>query len=320
LHGPLPQSKFDEVADPKLQYSGSAPKRFVFLGASGRIGRLLRAIWSEEATTNLCIDWQFRCPQPASADTLIWSNLAELDPLLDHASLVGGLDGLFVFLGASQTGDKTNTAQMAVNVSLVDLAIKAAAVAKIPRVIVASSSAVYGGGHGVPFHENSVLRPVNAYGEAKRDMETLCHAQAAAYGIDVCMLRIGNVAGADALLGGAAEWRSGDEPKQLDVYPDGDGPRRSYIGPASLARVLEQLALAPKPLAQAINVAALQGVSMNALLDAAGIAWQPRPVPASSLQDIVLDCSRVKALSAIEASDGTAEVIVAQWRRALEAL
>lgn len=297
--------------------SQSSTKRFVFLGASGRIGQLLRAVWRDNA--DLCMDWQFRTAKTNTENAFIWPHLAELDPLLTHATAVGGLDGLFVFLGASRAGDKTDAAQMALNVSLVDQALKAAAAAQIPRVIIASSSAVYGGGHGVPFQESDALDPVNAYGKAKQEMETLCRLRAAEFGIEVCVLRIGNVAGADALLGAAADWRTGDAPRQLDIYPDGDGPRRSYIGPSRLAQVLRSLALRVEPLAQVVNVAAPRPVSMNALLDAAGIDWEPRYVPASPLQDIVLDCSRLESLSDIDCSDGDATNLVAQWRTALEA-
>lgn len=297
-----------------------APKRFVFLGASGRIGRLLRAIWPKDTQSGLVVDWQFRQAQSSAADVLIWPCLADLDPLLDHATSVDGVDGLFVFLGASRSGDKSDPDQMSLNVSLVDLALKAAVAAQIPRVIIASSSAVYGGGQDEPFDENSPLHPANAYGAAKQDMEALCRARAEAHGIEVCLLRIGNVAGADALLGPAQGWMSGDAPLTLDMYPDGDGPRRSYIGPISLADVLECLALGAAPLPQVLNVAAPQSVSMNALLDVAQIAWQSRAVAASPFQNIVLDCARVTAVSNLAILDGTPEVIVAQWRRAVEAL
>jgi nucleoside-diphosphate-sugar epimerase len=303
-----------------MSQSTDGPKRFVFLGASGRIGRLLRAVGFGNAEADLRIDWQFRTQKPLIDNALIWPDLTKLEPLLERAKSADGLDGLFVFLGASRTSNKTDTGQMTINVSLVDQALQAAAAAKIPRVLIASSSAVYGAGRGVPFSENSVLDPANAYGAAKRDMETLCRARAADYGIEICLLRIGNVAGADALLGPTEGWRSGDAPRRLDVYPDGDGPRRSYIGPESLADVLRCLALQSLPLPQVVNVAAPAAVSMKALLDAAQIDWDPRFVPASALQDIVLDCARLTTLSDIAVLDGAADSLVAQWRSALEAL
>lgn len=303
-----------------LSWASNRPKRFVFLGASGRIGHLLRAVWPASIASDLRVDWQFRSAQPTIPNAFVWSDLADIKPLLDHAKSVDGLDGLFIFLGASRAGDKTDVDQMAINVSLVDQALQAAAAAEIPRVLIASSSAVYGGGDGVPFDESSALHPVNAYGMAKRDMEALCVARAAEYGIEVCLLRIGNVAGADALLGPTEGWQSGDTPRLLDIYPDGDGPRRSYIGPESLADVLRCLALQSQPLPQVINVAAPMSVSMKALLEAAAVDWEPRSVSASPLQDIVLDCERLATLTDIKDSDGAANGLVAQWRSALEVL
>ena len=284
-----------------MSHAKNDPKRFVFLGASGRIGRLLRAAWPDVITPELCIDWQYRAPQPTIPNALFWPDLAKLEPFLDHAKSVGGLDGLFVFLGAARTGNKENANQIAVHVALVDQALQAAATAKIPRVLIASSSSVYGVEDGGAFDESCALNPANAYGKAKQEMEALCLARAAQFGIEVCLLRIGNVAGADALLGPAGGWHLGDAPRRLDIYPDGDAPQRSYIGPQSLADVLGSLALQSQPLPQVVNVAAPVSVSMKALLDAAQIDWNPRFVHASPLH-------------------GAAEVLVAQWRRALEGL
>jgi UDP-glucose 4-epimerase len=298
------------------QRSGPGPKRFAFLGASGRIGRLLRAVWGDENASDLRIDPQLPNPKTVFPNGFVWSDMAMLDPFLDHTNAVGGLDGVFVFVGATGHGDP---AQMALNVSLVEHAMQAAAAAKIPRVIVASSAAVYGGGTGRPFRESDTLAPVNGYGAAKQDMEKRCSARAHALGIEVCILRIGNVAGADALLGNAVNWRSGDAPVQLDIYPDGTGPRRSYIGPKDLASVLKGLALCPAPLAPVINIAAPDAVAMDALLDAAGIDWLPRKVAASPLQNIVLDCVLLETLSFLEATASAPAQIVAQWRRAVGA-
>lgn len=315
--GLLARAECQQVSDQVLRQLAARPKRFAFLGASGRVGQLLRAVWAKERDPDLRIDWQFRNPEDVCSNGFEWADMALLDPFLDHAKSVGGLDGLFVFVGA--TGQR-EPEQLALNVSLVEQAMQAAAAAKIPRVIVASSAAVYGGGIGRPFRESDALSPVNGYGLAKRDMEKICKELAETLRIDVSFLRIGNVAGADALLGNALNWRSGDAPVQLDIYPDGSGPRRSYIGPESLAKVLKGLALCPAPLAPVLNVAAPNGVSMDVLLDAAEIAWTSKQVEASPLQNIVLDCKRLEALAFFDASASEPTQIVAQWRRAVEAV
>ncbi|SEK92660.1 NAD-dependent epimerase/dehydratase family protein [Pacificibacter marinus] len=302
----------------KAPHAGNS-YRYIFLGASGRIGRLLRAVWSLGDARNLQVDWQFRHEMPELKNTLTWPDFSVLDPLLRHTDLFGDIDGFFVFLGDAQKASQTNESALTAHVTLVEQALNAAASIDVRRVIVASSSAVYGAGHGVPFHESDVLEPVNAYGVAKCEMEKVCRARANTLGIDLCFLRIGNVAGADALLGSAALWQQGDAPVVLDIFPDGQGPRRSYIGPQSLAFVLSGLAQQSGLLADVINVAAPQSVSMNALLDAAGIDWQARYVAASPLQDIALNCSLLEELVLVTNADSAPSNIIGQWRIALGA-
>jgi nucleoside-diphosphate-sugar epimerase len=89
---------------------------------------------------------------------------------------------------------------LALNTQLGLAAVAAAAQLEIQRVLLASSSAVYGTHSDAPFTETDPLVPVNDYGRAKQVMEQICHARAHATGVALCCLRIGNVAGADALL------------------------------------------------------------------------------------------------------------------------
>jgi nucleoside-diphosphate-sugar epimerase len=268
---------------------------------------------------NLQVDWQFRHEMPELENTLTWPDFLVLDPLLRHTDLFGDIDGFFVFLGDAQKASQTNESALTAHVTLVEQALNAAAAIDVRRVIVASSSAVYGAGRGVSFRESAVLEPVNAYGVAKCEMEKVCGARANILGIDLCFLRIGNVAGADALLGPAALWQQGDAPVVLDIFPDGQGPRRSYIGPQSLAFVLSSLAQQSGPLVDVINVAAPQSVSMNALLDAAGIDWQARHVAPSPLQEIALNCSLLEELVLVTNDDSMPSNIIDQWRIALGA-
>ena len=126
-------------------------------------------------------------------------------------------------------------------------------------------------------------------------------------GVAVTALRIGNIAGVDAILGG---WRPGFA---LDVFTDGTTPRRSYIGPLTLARVLKELAGAAA-LPGVLNVAAPGGVAMGTLLDAAGLGWTPRPAPASAIPDVQLDIAALTRLVPLDAACGLPETLVAEWR------
>lgn len=162
------------------------------------------------------------------------------------------------------------------------------------RVLLMSSAAVYGAGD---FTEDAIPAPTNAYGASKLAMEGLAGA--------ATILRLGNVAGADALLS-----RAGAE-VVLDPVPGG-GPVRSYIGPITLARVLATLAHA-ESLPRILNIASPPPVAMGALLDAAGIAWRSGPERAGVVPRVGLDVTRLSSI--LPLPPVTAADIVAEWRQ-----
>lgn len=126
-------------------------------------------------------------------------------------------------------------------------------------------------------------------------------------------LRLGNVAGADALLGGA-------QPGQvirLDRFDDGPTPRRSYLGPLTLARLMAQLchgALAGR-LPPVLNLCAWEAVEMAALLDTAGLPWEPVPEPETALAELTLSADLLAAHIEVPEGAGRAETVIAEWRQ-----
>jgi nucleoside-diphosphate-sugar epimerase len=170
------------------------------------------------------------------------------------------------------------------------------------RVFVASSAAVYGAADGPHFETNS-LSPLSPYGRAKREMERTALAQGAGR---VCVLRIGNVVGADAILGG---WRAG---MMIDSLRDGRTPRRSYIGPKTLARVIHRLCVA-RHVPEILNIAAPGLVAMGELLDSAGRAWSPRSPTGPVIEEVALDTTALERLYTFAPEECTAEGMVAQW-------
>lgn len=159
------------------------------------------------------------------------------------------------------------------------------------RVLLMSSAAVYGAGDR-DFAETDTPAPLNAYGAAKLRMEALEGAT---------ILRLGNVVGADALLG-----RAGDH-----VVLDPVDPVRSYIGPVTLARVLRALAAADG-LPRILNIASPPPVAMSSLLDAAGIAWSFGPPRAGAIARVGLATDRLAAICPLPVV--TAAQMVAEWR------
>jgi len=190
------------------------------------------------------------------------------------------------------------------------LAVQAAAGAR--PVLLASSAAVYGRAEG-PCREEDEARPTAPYGQAKIEMENAVLAQ----GGPVTCLRIGNVAGADQILGRVAA----GTPITLDRFADGRTPARSYIGPATLAGQLADLCLAAGrgvALPPVLNVAAPGAVEMGALLDVVPHPWHPRPAPAEAIAKVVLDTQRLGRLLTLDPATGTPERLVAEWRADLE--
>ena len=203
---------------------------------------------------------------------------------------------------------------LALNTELALAAAGACAALGIPRLLVASTAAVYGAGRGAPLSEDAPLDPASEYGAAKAAMEMALRGAPGPGAPEICCLRIGNVAGCDALLM-AAHGATAEQPLRLDRFSGGRGPRRSYIGPLSLARVVEALATAPGRLPFLINVAAPRPVYMDELLEAAGIPWRHRDAPPGALQDITLDTARLSALCPLPDAASDPAGIVGEWRR-----
>lgn len=174
-------------------------------------------------------------------------------------------------------------------------------------VFLTSSAAVYGPAEA-PRSEVDRPDPATAYGRAKLEMERV----AAASDRRVTCLRIGNVAGADQLLGGGVV-----RPRRLDRFDDGATPVRSYIGPATLARVLLDLArvaASGTALPSVLNVAAPGQVAMADLLEADGQPWVPVAAPPTALRALLLDVSRLSALVPLEPEEGSPAELVRQFR------
>ncbi|TCP58680.1 nucleoside-diphosphate-sugar epimerase [Rhodovulum bhavnagarense] len=292
--------------------------RVLVLGASGRLGRMLRRGW---AGADLRPVWQLR-HEPAGVDEVVWSPLGAPVPeiLSGRIDVVLGLAGVVPRPGAA-LGD---------NARLGLAALRAGHAVGARHVFLASSVAVYGRGEA-PHSEDEAPAPAAAYGRAKLEMEQAARAEVRAIGPGapgLTCLRIGNVAGADALLGGSvATWQTTPSdrrvPLVLDRFGDGPaapGPRRAYIGPQSLAKVLACLCrhAMTGPLPDCLNIAAPGVVDMAALLGETGLVagrdWTWRAAAAGALPMLALDDARLARLCALPPCAGTAAGLVAEWR------
>ena len=282
--------------------------RVLVLGGTGRIGTMLRRFWSHDVAqgTDLTFIYQTRHPQNASDGDLVWDILA---PLPDRLIRQAPFDCMIVLAGIVPRAG----ADLALNIALGQASLEAASRLGIPRVLLASSSAVYGTSGDAPLSEEDPCDPVNAYGRAKLAMEDACRAQARRLGLELCALRIGNVAGADALLLNGAALEQGAR-LQIDRFTDGGTPVRSYIGPHSLGRVLLTLLRSGTRLPGTLNIAAPRPVSMGALAQAAHLPATLHPVQETAHQYITLDCTRLAALHRFDPAEADPGEMVRQWQ------
>jgi len=178
------------------------------------------------------------------------------------------------------------------NVTAARVLLDAVARAGVRRFVFSSSCAVYGHPEKVPITEDTPQRPVNPYGETKRDFEKLLGDVGPRHGLGVVSLRYFNASGATERLGEDHDPETHLIPNVLAValgkqaavnvygsdYPTPDGTAvRDYVHVADIAdahvRALEirldgaEKGRAPTPVA--LNLGTGSGHSVQAVIDAA---------------------------------------------------
>lgn len=264
-------------------------------GATGRIGALLRRSWPAG-----CAVWQARNRR---------NGFVTFDPMDPgaHVRAAPSAGGILCLAGVvpARAGTGANSDDYRANTDLALAAVRAGAETGA-HVFLASSAAVYGPGAAM-LHEASALAPASPYGAAKARMEEEATVLGDKLGVPVTALRIGNIAGLDAILGG---WLPGF---RLDRFDDETTPRRSYIGVHTLTDVLwEVVQRCPRG---ALNIAQPGPVAMGDLLDAAGLPWRPRPATEATIARVELATARLQSVLDAPLPAATPEALVDQWRQ-----
>jgi UDP-glucose 4-epimerase len=269
-----------------------APK-FVILGASGRLGQLIRPFWPISNTI-----WHSHSQLEG------YKSLDLLRPSDNFVEILHGATAVICLAGVTPHSKNGSLGQ---NLLLAETCLNAAKSAKIGRVFLTSTAAVYGKQTG-RLDENCPTSPLSDYARAKVEMEDMAlqHSQTST------ILRIGNVAGADAILG---NWH----PKmKIEQLPNNATPKRSYIGPATLARIFLELA-SHDELPSILNVAAPRSVHMNKLLDSAGLDYTMTPATSQTIADVTLDTKRLQRYVTFTEEHSLPSSMVAEWKKAVSA-
>ena len=279
------------------------------MGASGRVGQLIASAWAKRDSPWRTVPLQYRRPQTLfHSGNILWDVTDGPDGLLKWMDRFGFLETLIVMAGVTSA----TSSDMTLNTVIAKAYLDAARVAGIKRVLLASSSAVYGFGDGSPMSETHSCAPVNTYGKSKLDMEAMARNVAADTNMEICCLRIGNIAGADALLLNASK-ATAETPLIIDRFPDGAGPLRSYLGPTQAGDVLAQLACHQGTLPHVLNLAGTAPIHMEELAIAASLPWRYATAPKKSHQSITLDCSVLAALIDMPRGTHDAKTITLDW-------
>lgn len=266
------------------------------LGASGHIGQMFQTLWAKGLWPDDALPlWHAR---GGTAD-VVWDIGSAPCPPLDARP-----NGLIVLAGKTSG----TAADLAVNAQIAAAALDLARDRQLGPVILCSSVAVYGNQDG-PWSEQTPPAPASPYGQAKACMEHV----AANHPHPNAVLRIANVAGADALTQNA---RHG--PVSLTHGADGTIPKRMYIGPQTLAQVmlraLDHMTNTTTGLGP-LNVAAPGSTRMDDLLAAAGAAWRLTPGEIG-LADVPLCLNKMQGLFDLPPQTGTPATLIAQARAA----
>ena len=250
---------------------------------------MLRVLWGRQLAGHPIV-WSARTP--AQDIDLPWDIGADPAPVLPPGAVIVHLAG--------QT--RGNAAELAENRRAVVGLGDAARNSRIGHVFLMSTVAVYGHQAGL-IDEAARADPISPYGQAK------LAAEQAAYQVlppeTLTILRLGNLAGADALLSSA---RRG--PVVLDPIPgQTGGPLRSYIGPRVLAQALASLILQDKALPDVLNLAQPPALAMADLLQACGADWRFGPYRAEAVPCVAVSTARLAAC--VDLPPATAQSVVA---------
>lgn len=282
--------------------------KLALLGGGGRLGRVITAAHAHCGGLDALLSHARNGPADITWD-------AATDPAEALARQLDGLDAVINLIGVTPATAGTGPEDFTgANITAAEAVLTAARLAGVPRVLFASTVAVYGrpAPGQAPFGEDAALSPLSPYAASKAGMEERL-LDLAGERDDVSILRIGNVAGADALL---SQLMGGTRPTiTVDQFASGQGPVRSYISALGLWDALAALTRAAS-LPRVLNVAHAPAVSMDALLRAwqarrpDDLDWRFQPAPDGAIEYVVTDTARLSGYVSCDLGADPAQRIV----------
>lgn len=272
----------------------------VVTGSTGRIGQAIQYVDDVE---NAC-DCLFMSRDPKDHTGPKWYKWDASAPIA--TLLPAQTTSVLHLAGATPSKGEVPSKQsfLDANCALTLKVLEAAKARSAARVLIASSASVYGRPSPayISVSEEAPLSPLNDYAQSKVEMERQVATWCAANpdGPEVCIVRLGNIAGADQLLQNALV-STAAAPLRLDQFASGRGPLRSYIGPLTLARVLLGLCQFTHSLPACLNVTQGPPLHMDDLLTALGhmqdIFWEFKAASDQTIETLELNIDRLTQIS-----------------------
>ncbi|MBB3983731.1 nucleoside-diphosphate-sugar epimerase [Sagittula marina] len=243
----------------------------VLLGASGKVGRMVRTLMQGDGSGLICLG------RSGAPGVMKWTDI--------ETQNFQGVQAVLAFWGVTSGNDR----QLSGNAELAIKAQELAVILGAELVVHCSSVAVYGAQAEV-LTEDSCLRPANAYGQAKSDMEKALADWQASHpdGPRTIVLRLANIAGADSLFGNLVPGGT----VRLHRFPDGRGPCRSYISPVDLVTVLGRLSSSAE-ISGTFNLGAPVATDMADIVRAAGAKIEWERAPRDAIQEVAVDMTQL---------------------------
>lgn len=255
-------------------------KKYLVTGGAGFIGsHIVQALLDKNATVRVLDN--FSSGKHQNIDDLINSKNAgrlevyegDIRDASKVAEVVQGVDVIFheaAFISVPESMEKPQEC-FDVNITGTTVLFEAARKAGVRRVVIASSSAVYGGSEIMPLKENVLLKPMSPYAVSKRVTEMLGALYTQSFALEVVALRYFNVYGPrqrpDSMYAAAIPifLRRMIENRPVTVFGDG-GQTRDFVFIDDVVRANLIAAEHPAAAGQIFNVCSGYEASLLKLL------------------------------------------------------